>query len=99
MSTLADLPAITECSVAGCSYNHDHACGAAAITVGAAGSDAQCATFIPLNIKGGLDRVVSHVGACQRVDCTHNASLECGAESIRIGAGHDTADCLTYAKA
>lgn len=99
MSTLADLPAITECSAAGCSYNHDHACAAAAITIGSSGSAAPCATFIPLNIKGGLDRVVSHVGACQRVDCSHNHALECSAESVRIGAGSDAADCLTYARA
>ncbi|HEY0217557.1 MAG TPA: DUF1540 domain-containing protein [Cellulomonas sp.] len=99
MSTLAELPAVSECSVAGCSYNHEHACGAAAITVGGGAGDAQCATFIPLSVKGGLDRVVSHVGACQRQDCTHNDHLSCSADAVRIGAGHDLADCLTYAHA
>ncbi|HEY0187552.1 MAG TPA: DUF1540 domain-containing protein [Cellulomonas sp.] len=98
MSTLAELPAVSECSVAGCSYNHAHACGAAAITIGGTG-DAQCATFIPLSVKGGLDRVVSHVGACQRADCSHNNHLSCSADAVRIGSGHDLADCLTYAKA
>lgn len=99
MSTLADLPTIAECSVDGCSYNHAHACNAAAITVGGGSGDAQCATFIPLNVKGGLDRVVSHVGACQRADCTHNEHLTCAADAVRIGAAHDLADCLTYARA
>lgn len=100
MSTLMDQPPVSECSVDGCSYNHDHACSAAAITVGgSATGDAQCSTFIPLSVKGGLDRVVSHVGACQRADCSHNDHLTCAADAVRIGAGHDLADCLTYAPA
>jgi hypothetical protein len=96
MSTLMELPTVAECSVDGCSYNHEHACQAAAVTISAAGLDASCATFIPLDIKGGLDKVISHVGACQRVDCSHNSALECTAESVRIGSGADAADCLTY---
>jgi hypothetical protein len=96
MSTLLDLPPVAECSVDGCSYNHEHACQAAAVTISVSGDDATCATFIPLGVKGGLDKVVSHVGACQRSDCRHNSALECTAESVRIGAGHDPADCLTY---
>ncbi|MBD3779353.1 MULTISPECIES: DUF1540 domain-containing protein [unclassified Cellulomonas] len=100
MSTLMDQPPVSECSVDGCSYNHDHACSAAAITVGGSTTgDAQCSTFIPLSVKGGLDRVVSHVGACQRADCSHNEHLTCAADAVRIGAGHDLADCLTYAPA
>ncbi|GIG30795.1 DUF1540 domain-containing protein [Cellulomonas marina] len=93
MSTLMDLPEVATCSVAGCSYNtHDH-CHAAAVTI----TGSACGTFIPLGVKGGLDKVVSHVGACQRAECTHNASLECTADSVRVGAGMSTADCLTYA--
>lgn len=95
MSTLADLPAVAECSVDGCSYNDHSSCHAAAVTIG--GEGARCATFIPLGVKGGLDRVVSHVGACQRQDCSHNSHLECAAPAVRIGAGRDVADCLTYA--
>lgn len=95
MTTLAELPSVAECSVAGCSYNDHSACHAAAVTIGGTG-DAQCATFIPLDVKGGLDRVVAHVGACQRQDCTHNAHLACSAPSVRIGAGQDLADCLTF---
>jgi len=96
MSTLMDLPPVAECSVAGCSYNSHEHCHAGAVTIGGTGVDASCATFIPLGVKGGLDKVVTHVGACQRAECTHNTSLECTAEAIRIGAGHDAADCLTF---
>jgi len=97
MTELMELPAIAECSVAGCSYNDHSHCHAAAITVGGTGADATCATFIPLTVKGGLDKVLSHVGACQRQDCSHNSHLECTAESIRVGSGQDVADCLTFA--
>ena len=95
--TLDELPAVSECSVAGCSYNDHSHCHAAAVTIGGSVGDAECATFIPLGAKGGLDKVVTHVGACQRSECVHNESLECTAASVRIGAGStDDADCLTY---
>jgi len=94
MTSLLELPTVSTCSVDGCSYNHDHACGAAAITVGE--SAHQCVTFIPLSFKGGLDKITSHVGACQRADCTHNSDLECTASSIQVGLSADLADCLTY---
>ncbi|GAA4288365.1 DUF1540 domain-containing protein [Georgenia daeguensis] len=97
MSTVMDLPPVTTCSVAGCSYNDEHEhCHAAAITISGAGSDAQCATFIPLSHHGGLEKVVAHVGACSREDCVHNQSLECSAPAVRVGPGRDSADCLTY---
>lgn len=99
MTSLLDLPRVSDCSVAGCSYNHD-GCHAAAVTIGGHGSQAECATFIPLSVKGGLDRVVAQVGACQRGECVHNESLECHAEAVRIGGGvasdHLEAGCLTY---
>lgn len=93
-----EMPAVTECTVAGCSYNHD-GCHAFAITVGSADGSADCGTFIPLSRKGGLDKVVAQVGACSRSNCTFNADLECTASSIRVGAGasgSDTAACLTF---
>ncbi len=96
MAPTLDLPRVLNCTVAGCSYNHDEACSAAAVTIGAK-DKASCVTFIPLSVKGGLDRVTSFVGACQKADCVHNDHLECGADSVRVGA--DTADCLTYATA
>ncbi len=98
MATL-EMPAVSECTVAGCSYNHD-GCHAFAITVSGDTGSADCGTFIPLGTKGGLDKVVAQVGACQRTDCSFNAELECTASSIRVGAGArgaDTAACLTFA--
>ena len=96
MSTLMDMPAVAECSVAGCSYNDHSHCHAAAVSIGGTTGDAQCATFIPLGTRGGLDKVITHVGACHRSECTHNSALECTADSIRVGAGQVEADCLTF---
>ncbi|MFT3876900.1 MAG: DUF1540 domain-containing protein [Propioniciclava sp.] len=94
MTELRELPTVSECSVAGCSYNDHTHCKAPAITVG---QQASCVTFIPLaTIRGGMDKVVSHIGACQRAECTHNSHLECTAASVMIGSAADKADCLTY---
>jgi hypothetical protein len=99
MATL-EMPTVSECTVSGCSYNHD-GCHAFAITVSGRDDSADCGTFIPLSSKGGLDRVVAQVGACSRTDCVHNTDLECSAPSVRIGAGAPShlANCLTYATA
>ena len=94
MSMTVDTPEVAECSVTGCSYNHDVSCHAHAITIG--GGHAHCDTFIDTSTRGGLDKVVAHVGACHRGDCRHNQDLECHAPSIRVGPGQDEADCLTY---
>lgn len=95
--TVVDMPRVSECTVAGCSYNHN-GCHAFAVTVD---DDASCATFIPLDIKGGLSKVVTQVGACQRTSCVFNRDLECSAQTIRVGAGAgtDTAGCLSYREA
>jgi len=99
MTTLENpaMPAVHECTVSGCSYNHD-GCHAFAITVRGENGTADCGTFIPLSTKGGLDKVVTKVGACSRTDCVHNSSLECAAPSVRIGQGEGDhlANCLTY---
>ena len=73
-----ELPLIHDCSVSACSYNKDKACGAGAITMGAAQS---CITFIPLSVKGGRFETPV-VGACQQADCAHNDHLECTADAI-----------------
>jgi Domain of Unknown Function (DUF1540) len=96
VTAMLEMRPIENCSVSGCSYNDHSSCHAFAITVGGHGEDAACATFIPLSAKGGLTTVHGAVGACQRTDCMHNEMLECTAPSIRVGAGHDLADCLTY---
>ena len=101
MTSLLDLPHVSDCTVDSCGYNHD-GCHAGAVTVGGHGHAAECATFIPLSVKGGLDKVIAQVGACQRGECIHIEALECHADSIRIGAGSsadELADCLTYAPA
>lgn len=89
------MPAVRECTVTACAYNHD-GCHAFAITVGGAG--AACGTFVPLAKKGGLSDVAAQVGACSRTDCKHNADLECTADAVRVGpgSGDAAANCLTY---
>ncbi|GAA5031161.1 DUF1540 domain-containing protein [Microbacterium fluvii] len=94
--TLEDLPRVSECAVAGCSYNDHSHCHAAAVTIGTSAGETECATFVPLGTRGGLDKVVTHVGACKRSECVHNESLECTADAVRIGPGAEAADCLTY---
>ncbi|GEM31180.1 hypothetical protein NN3_21870 [Nocardia neocaledoniensis NBRC 108232] len=95
--TSIEMPHVTECTVGDCSYNHD-GCHAFAINVAGHNGSADCETFVPLSVKGGLDTVTSMVGACQRADCVHNRDLECAATEIRVGAGsaEHSARCLTY---
>lgn len=95
MTTLLDLPEVSECTVEGCSYNHDGS-HAAAVTISVSGDHAECATFIPLEIKGGLKTVLARVGARQRANCSSNEELECTATAVHIGQGGDVADCLTF---
>ncbi len=95
--TVTDLPTVHECSAEGCSYNHDTACHAGAVTI--SGGGAACGTFIDIGTSGGLSKSVAMVGACHRTDCSHNSGLECSADSITVGPGADAADCLTYATA
>lgn len=90
--SIAELPTVTSCSASSCGYNHD-GCHAPAITVGSSGSN--CATFMPLGVDGGLPKVVSHVGACQRTECAFNEHALCGADHVKI-SGEGTAHCETY---
>jgi hypothetical protein len=84
---------VTECSVDSCSCNADSGCHAGAITIG--GHRAHCGTVVQISFRSGLGRT-GLVGACRRAECTHNEKLECTAASVRVGAGADVADCLTY---
>ena len=92
------LTDVTECSITSCSFNQN-GCAAPAVTITGSPDHATCGTFIAIDARGGLPVASAHVGACQRVECTHNKDLLCTAENVRIGAGSDTADCLTYSKA
>lgn len=89
------LPIVSTCSVEGCSYNHDHDCHAAAITVLGSNGTSACGTYVEEAAKAGI-RTTAQVGACHRADCVHNSSLECSAASVEIGPGADVADCLTF---
>ncbi|WP_040834339.1 DUF1540 domain-containing protein [Nocardia brevicatena] len=95
--TTMEMPHVSECTVNDCSYNHG-GCHAYAISVAGHGGSADCATFIPMSVKGGLDTVTSMVGACQRADCVHNQALECTAGEIHVGpgSGNHAARCMTY---
>ena len=93
MTATQSLPQVQECSVSSCSYNADAGCHAGAITIG--GDHAHCGTFVQISFRAGLDRT-GLVGACHRADCAYNEKLECTAASVRVGAGADVADCLTY---
>lgn len=93
---MATLTTINTCTVTACSFNAEQSCNAGGITVAGTPDHAECGTFIALDVRGGLPTAGAHVGACQRVECKHNKDLLCSAESVTIGAGADTADCLTY---
>ncbi|MGX7828906.1 DUF1540 domain-containing protein [Actinokineospora sp. 24-640] len=95
--TTTEMPAVNECTVTKCSYNHD-GCHAYAITVSGMNGSADCGTFVPLQEKGGLPKVVAQVGACSRADCEFNSELECTASGVRIGPGEGShaANCRTY---
>ena len=96
---MATLTGISACTVTACSFNSEESCNAGAITVAGTPDHAECGTCISLDVRGGLPTASAHVGACQRVECTHNKDLLCSADSVEIGSGADTADCLTYSPA
>ena len=87
--TTIDLPLVQDCSVSECSYNNN-GCAAGAVTIGYGRT---CSTFVPLSIRGGLERKSPVVGACQKADCSFNTDLECTASAIRVGS--TSADGLT----
>lgn len=93
MTMLADLPTVSGCTATECGYNHD-GCHAGAITISSNGAD--CATFLPLGIDGGLPKVIAAVGACQRTECAFNSAAVCTAASVRIEGGHGPAHCQTF---
>lgn len=93
MTQMLEMPRVQQCTVTGCSYNHD-GCRAFAITIGQV--SAACDTFLDSPAKGGIDEVTAQVGACKRAECTYNDNLECRAPAISVGPGVDLADCMTY---
>ena len=100
MTELTKMSKVAECSVADCAYNESDACHAGAVTIAGPSGQADCVTFIPLSVKGGFGQLTAAVGACQQLECTYNADLECGAPAIQVGVrGSTQADCLTFAEA
>lgn len=93
-----DLTPIHQCSASGCTFNHDVACHAPAITVGDHGAN-HCGTFLGLPTKHGK-ATEGHVGACQLAGCTHNSDLTCTASTIEVGtADSGETRCLTFSAA
>ena len=88
---MSTVTAVTSCATTSCAYN-DSGCTAFAVTIGGS-AQASCTTFITLDARGGLPTADGHVGACQRLECVHNADLMCTAEGVDIS---DSAACLTY---
>ncbi len=91
--SVTDMPRVSDCTASSCAYNHD-GCHAGAVTIGSHNSD--CATFFPTGSDGGLPTVLASVGACQRTSCAHNDHATCTTSEVHIGAGTDSAQCLTY---
>lgn len=89
---MSTITAIKSCATTQCAFN-SNGCTAYAITVGG-DKEASCVTFITLDARGGLGTADSHVGACQRLECVHNADLMCTAEGIDVT---DQATCAAYA--
>lgn len=90
---MTQLTVISSCATTSCAYNHD-GCSAAAVTIAGAADKASCVTFVTLDARGGLPVADGKVGACQRLECVHNADLMCTAEGVEIT---DSAECATYA--
>lgn len=86
------LTSVKSCAATTCAYNHN-GCAAGAITIAGATNDAACGTFIALDARGGLSQAAGQVGACQRLECVHNADLQCTAEAVEVSAD---ANCLAY---
>lgn len=84
---------VSTCTTTACSFNDD-GCTAFAITVGGSSGSPSCETFISLDARGGLPSADSQVGACQRLECTHNTDLMCTASGITVAG--DRALCETY---
>ncbi len=89
--TMSTLTAVSSCATTTCAFNND-GCTAYAITVGGAES-ASCLTFVTLDARGGVGTADAHVGACQHLECVHNADLMCTAEGIDVTA---QAACAAY---
>ena len=90
---MSTMTTIGSCAATTCAYNHG-GCSALAVTIAGQSGKPACGTFLTIDVRGGRGQSEGHVGACQRLECVHNAELLCTADSISIAA--DSADCLSY---
>ncbi len=97
MNVTIAMPPVSSCAVTNCAYNKTSSCRARAITVGD-GNNPGCDTF--LGNAAGQTREsnrIAGVGACKVASCKFNDDLECGAESIDVGATDGiNIRCMTY---
>lgn len=94
---MRNMSKISGCDVTECSYNINSQCHTLAITVGDAGGEcAMCDTYVDMPLKGGGMDITGGVGACKVDDCQYNESLECAANSIKVGKHQGHPDCMTF---
>lgn len=95
MEIVIEMPLIQRCDVSGCSYNLNAACHAKAITIGD-GVSPGCDTFMKAGGHVRDSQIKAGVGACKVGECTHNADLECAADSITVSQEGGGVRCMTY---
>lgn len=95
MKITIQLPAVTECTIAECSYNMENKCHAKAITIGD-GNIPSCDTLFRGSQTIHTKNIQAGVGACKVSSCSFNDDLECSADSITVGLLKDKVNCLTY---
>lgn len=94
MKVTMDMPAVKNCRVEDCVFNHDRNCSARAITVGD-GSTPLCDTYY----AGSKHIKKSHmagVGACKVTSCRYNEDYDCLADNIIVGQISKSAKCRTF---
>ncbi|MFC3850196.1 DUF1540 domain-containing protein [Corynebacterium hansenii] len=89
---MSSVTKISSCTTTSCAYNND-GCTAFAVNVGGDGA-AACTTFATIDLRAGLSGAEAQVGACKRLDCTHNENLMCGLADISVSG--ETAQCDNY---
>ncbi len=95
MEIVVDMPMIQHCDASECSYNLNDACHAKAITIGD-GVSPGCDTFMNAGSHVRNKQIKAGVGACKVEGCTHNADLECGADSISVSHEGGKVLCMTF---
>lgn len=97
MKISIDMPLVSRCNIANCSYNRDNVCHAKAITVGDGRSPLCDTVFYGTEIIHAVN-LQAGVGACKVSACRFNNDLECGASDVSIGAQGNNAVCMTFAQ-